>query len=47
MNEYLDLFLNYLQVEKGLTKNTLEPIVVILASILIFLQARDAWIWTT
>ncbi|ACM21113.1 integrase/recombinase XerD [Geotalea daltonii FRC-32] len=24
MNEYLDLFLNYLQVEKGLTKNTLE-----------------------
>jgi integrase/recombinase XerD len=24
MNEYLDLFLNYLQVEKGLTRNTLE-----------------------
>lgn len=40
MNQYLDLFLSYLQVEKGLTKNTLEAYSRDLTGYLDFLDAR-------
>lgn len=40
MNEYLDLFLNYLLVEKGLTKNTIEAYSRDLAAYLDFLAER-------
>lgn len=40
MNEYLDLFLNYLVVEKGLTKNTLEAYSHELTVYLDFLSSR-------
>ena len=38
MNQYLDLFLNYLVVEKGLTKNTLEAYSRDVGSYLMFLE---------
>jgi len=41
MNEYLDLFLAYLTVEKGLTKNTLEAYSRDISAYLDFLEGRE------